>query len=33
VLALPIYPELKPAEQKYVVDSIASFYQKAEGPR
>ena len=33
VLALPIYPELKPAEQKYVVDSIASFYQKAEGHR
>ncbi|MBI5886661.1 MAG: DegT/DnrJ/EryC1/StrS family aminotransferase [Deltaproteobacteria bacterium] len=28
VLALPIYPELKPAEQKYVVDSIAGFYAR-----
>jgi dTDP-4-amino-4,6-dideoxygalactose transaminase len=26
-LALPIYPELKPAEQKYVVDSMAEFYK------
>jgi len=28
VLALPIYPELKPAEQSYVVDSIAGFYAR-----
>lgn len=27
-LALPIYPELKEAEQKYVVSSIAGFYGK-----
>jgi len=31
VLALPIYPELKAAEQKYVVDTIASFYGKGKG--
>ena len=28
VLALPIYSELKPAEQKHVVDSIAGFYKR-----
>ena len=28
VLALPIYPELKAAEQKHVVDTIAAFYSK-----
>ncbi len=29
VLALPIYPELKAAEQRFVVESIAAFYGKA----
>ena len=28
VLALPIYPELTPAQQRHVVDSIAGFYLK-----
>ncbi len=28
VLALPIYPELKAAEQKYVVDTIGAFYAR-----
>ncbi|MBI5563199.1 MAG: DegT/DnrJ/EryC1/StrS family aminotransferase [Deltaproteobacteria bacterium] len=28
VLALPIYPELKPAEQKYVVETITGFYAR-----
>jgi len=28
VLALPIYPELREAEQKFVVSSIAEFYKK-----
>jgi len=25
-LALPIYPELEPAQQEYVVDRVNSFY-------
>jgi dTDP-4-amino-4,6-dideoxygalactose transaminase len=29
VLALPIYPELKPVEIKHVVETIASFFEKA----
>lgn len=28
ILSLPMYPELKPQEIKYVVDSIEEFYQK-----
>lgn len=28
VLALPIYPELKPEQQEYIVSSINEFYQK-----
>jgi dTDP-4-amino-4,6-dideoxygalactose transaminase len=27
VLALPIYPELSPAQQDYVVDQIAAYYR------
>lgn len=31
VLALPIYPELKSAQQKYVVNTIAAFYANGQG--
>jgi dTDP-4-amino-4,6-dideoxygalactose transaminase len=30
VLAIPIYPELTPAEQQYVVDAIAAFYHRID---
>ncbi len=29
VLALPVYPELKPEQVRYVVSSVAEFYQRA----
>jgi dTDP-4-amino-4,6-dideoxygalactose transaminase len=32
-LALPVYPELREKEQKYVVSSIAGFYDKPGGGR